>query len=131
LNVAALDAAFIAAVKAILSAVGVSGTLTRIVTSYEAEDDEEHEADPVTYTALSSPPMRYKKKEVDGESILSTDFKVYVSPEMTDSDGATATVEPDKRYDRLTLNGVSYAIQDLDSLWSGDQVAAYVLQLRA
>lgn len=74
-----------------------------------------------------SPPVRYKKKDINGTTIQSDDFKVYIAG--SDWDDAFPG-EPPRPDEIVTINNIVVRILDPGPIYSGDLVAAYAIHCR-
>ena len=76
----------------------------------------------VNTTRKISPPEPYDKKFVDGSTIQSEDLQTYVA-------GSGLTFTPVNGM-QVTVQTVIYNIKSVQTLMSGTQIAAYLLQIR-
>ena len=74
-----------------------------------------------------SPPLRYKKMDIDGSTIQSHDMYVIISGEDWDVAYPSATPQAN---DSLIINSENFIVINPDLIYSGEQVAAYKIQVR-
>ena len=119
---ALLDAPMRDMAVALIDAFGVSSTLRRTATSYAPKDGADI-ASTTDYTVNASPPEDYDVSEIDGTVIKTNDFKTAVAAKGL-------AVEPDPGKDVFLFGGVTYKIISVKKVYSGAQIAAFVLQCR-
>jgi hypothetical protein len=118
-----LDAPMKVVAQTVVSAL-VTGKaiLRRRTTSYNRTTGVESVTE-VDHEVKVSPSMGYKLSEIDGRSILRGDFRVILP-------AAELEVEPDPLTDLLVRGGLAYKVISAHPISSGDENAAFVLQLR-
>lgn len=122
---ALLDGPVKAAVDAVLGVLGISVTLSRMseAGNYDPITGSEGLGTASTAVFKASPPTRYKHNQVDGTRIRMNDLQIILATK-------DQTVVPDPATDTLLIAGVSYTIVDVESIYTGDEAAAYTLQIR-
>ncbi len=103
-------------------------TFTRVTRIHDPRTDRESPTT-TTGTFKISPPERFNTGRVDGSTILATDLMSLVSAKDLDDDGFDMTPADDATI-TVEFGGVTYAVVGVGSVYSGDLVAAYELQLR-
>jgi hypothetical protein len=133
----ALDAEMAAAVLEVLAEIGVTAVLSSV--SRGTSSGGVRSPDVVTDTTLlASPPISMSAARAKANSsgrvigltsgeVIATDLYVLIG---TTSTAGAAITPPTPRHDRFTIAGVTYAIWQVASIYSGDDVAVYELQLR-
>lgn len=74
-----------------------------------------------------SPPVQYKKADVDGTNVQADDFKVYIPGPDWDAAFSGESMKPNEQ---LTLNGIPVRIIEPNPIYSGDLIAVYAAQCR-
>ena len=74
-----------------------------------------------------SPPVRYKQKDIDGTSIQSDDFKVFIAGADWDAAFPGEELKPNEV---LILNGITVRVLEPNPVYSGDLIALYAMQCR-
>lgn len=118
------DDRFLAVANNIVDKFGIPATLT-------IKNEDEGNYNPVTMeftedrTEVSvdkvSPPIKYSKEEIDGSLIQVNDFKVYVPRGVIQDVSNTDTIE---------LNGIKAIVKGTMPVYSGEEVAVWILQCR-
>lgn len=124
------DVSFRALAQKLVAKFGVStGTYTLITHGTMNDDTNKVEGSTTNAQVITmSPPVSYKKEDIDGSLILSDDFKVYIAaPDFETAFGANAKVQTD---DIVLINGITARVIEANPIYSGEQVAAYAVQLR-
>ena len=114
------------------SLIGTLGTSAVTITRKEGDYDPATDQDATTTTTIAiniSPPAPFKQEQVDGSAILSSDLMCYVSASDLDDESFDVTLGTNVTLS-LEYDGKEYAIVAIKEMRSGDQVAAYELQLR-
>lgn len=112
------DIKFAAVAQKLLDKFGVNGSVIE-----KAEGVLDVETGDVVSLAITtdvrvSPPIAYKGIEVDETTVLTHDMKVYM-----DSSGSIDV----KAGDEVIVSGLMSTIKGVDSIYSGDDAAIYVL----
>lgn len=112
--------------------IGTLGTqpaaFTRVTRVYDALADSEAETTDTAQIAMT-PPAPFKREFVDGTTVLATDLESIVAAK--DVDDSSFTLDPDAHTTMtVAFGGKTYKIVSVTRVYSGDQVAAYRVQLR-
>jgi hypothetical protein len=110
------DIKFAAVVLKILTKSGVDGSLVTRAAGVFDPALGTLVATEVTTSARLSPPLAHQGSEVDGTTILSSDSLVYVA--------GTIAITP-KAGDEVLISGLRSTIKSVNSLYSGEDIAAY------
>lgn len=115
----ALDIEMAAAVLEILDDLGVPATITTTTTGgYDTATGLLSNTVVATPILKVSPPITYEGHEIDGTLVLADDFKVIVKYDVA------IDVKP---ADDILINGLSAEIKRVDPMYSGEDVAAWML----
>ncbi len=121
----ALDTALVPMVTDLLDDVGVTATLTRVTQGeYDGIANVRTPNTMATQTVKASPPEKHVAEKSDGTSVVKTSLATYIG--STDTSGVAVT-EPTPKVDRILISGATYRIVWVETLRSGDSVAAYQL----
>lgn len=118
----ALDDKIVPKVNAVLTKVGISGTITESAGTFTPSTGAVSGGGTVHSGVTFSPPAPYRKVLV-GDQYLAGDAVSYVK-------GPTALGFTPKIGWRAAVGGVDYLIVGVSDLRSGDSIAAFELQLR-
>jgi hypothetical protein len=112
----------------IASVFGPTVTISRTTRTYDPAAGTDSET-VSAYSVKVAPPESYSSGLMgrEGSLVQAGDVKLLV-PSRSLPSGFGA---PSAESDTVTLGGVEYAVVAVSSVWSGEQVAAYELQLRA
>lgn len=119
-----LDLKILPAVLSALSKVGISATIRN---SADASDYDPSTGSvtftPTEYTnQIVAPPQRYNRRYVDGDTILAEDTYTFIA-------GSGLAFVPSPGWE-VDLSSETWKVVSVQFLRSGDDVAAYKLQLR-
>ena len=78
-------------------------------------------------TVPMSPPVDYKKGDIDGTNIQEDDFIIYIAGADWDDAFPAEELKP---HELLTVNGISTRVIQPNPIYSGDLIAAYAAQCR-
>jgi len=81
------------------------------------------------YPLRAVPPSEFEYSTIDGVNVVHGDMKLLLP--AADSDGNDVVVEPSAETDVLIFDNRRWKIVRVMRIWSGEQVAAYELQVRA
>ena len=119
-----LDITALAAVTRILDKLGVPATLTnRVEGAYDPNTGETAVTETVIAVPKASPPLRYSIPEVNGTTVLRSDYKVII--------GRADNITDIGVNDEITINGITGTVIAVDPIWSGEEIAAWILQCRS
>jgi len=119
---AALDTLFRKLTKSVLASLGVDGIIFRETETYDPVTGDNVSAS-VNTTVRASPPSDYTYQYKEASLQLGTTAWVIV--------GALGlAIEPDPKTDRYLFDGFDFKVVRADPIYSGDEVAAYVLHLK-
>lgn len=122
----ALDIEFADSVDEILDVFGIASVWTVESGAYSAGSGSITTSSTKNHKPRVTPPQAYSERLVDANAILSTDAFIYVS-------GRGLCFTP-KRYQtvKIKTDGVdkTWTVWDFDRLVSGDDIAAFKVQLR-
>lgn len=103
-------------------------TFTRTVRYYDPDVDEEVSSSTTASLAMT-PPAPFETRRVDGSNILSTDTMSIVA--AADVDAVSFDFEQGSNVSlKVDIDGTIYSVVGINKLQSGDQSAAFELQLR-
>ena len=112
----------------LLGTLGISATVKlRPDTTYDPGTGNEAELIPAEITVKAAPPESYSIREIDNSNILTGDIKTTIG--SYDLDFANVTKEELERAE-LIINNEALRIVIANPLISGNDIAAYELQLR-
>jgi len=117
-----LDAKIIPKVLAVLDKYGTNATFTAQVATYNPATRSVSGGTPAPKVWKMAPPSPYAKNLLDGDAIRIEDLSTVIA-----ASGITFT--PAIGMDVL-FNALTYKIVSINTLRSGDDIAAYELQLR-
>lgn len=119
---ALLDSIMRDAVQTILQTVNGPGLIHRTVKQYDPLTGSDTETT-TPYTPNISPPLNYNNHEVDGKTIVTGDVKFIV-------EAKGLTIELDPKTDKIIHAGVTWDIVRVKPVYSGAEIAAYIVQAR-
>lgn len=121
-----LDGPFRSLAKTLIGTLGASATLTRTTPGeYDPISGLSGMPRTTNYSVKISPPERYSRQDVaTGQgAIQQDDFRVLVA-------ASALSIEPSAQTDTLRVAGTVFKVIALAPVYSGDQVAAYEMQVR-
>lgn len=124
------DVKFRALARKLIAKFGVTtGTYTRVIAGGMNDDTNKVEGSTTDTQPLPmSPPIRYDQAEIDGTNIKYDDFIIYIAaPDFEEAFDPALKVIPE---DIIEVNGVTVRVIKPDPIYSGEQVAAYKIQVR-
>ncbi len=118
-----LDVSALATANRLLDKFGISAILTAKPTNgFDPLTGEvSSSSTPITIPKVS-PPLAYASSEIDGSNIIVGDYKVIVA--RSDS------VSSIDRGDRIEVNGRDGVVVNTNEVWSGEEIAIWILQCR-
>lgn len=103
---------------------GVTGAVTVLTPgTYDPATDTQLAGSSTDVSVSASPPLKYKKSEIDGTSILRGDSFVIIP-------ASDLVVDFFNNMSKYGANGETFTIIMKEEIWSGDEISAYKLQLR-
>jgi hypothetical protein len=121
----ALDAAFRSLASTLIGAFSSTpATYARAAAPrYDPREGQELVFAPVTYSIKITPPLPYRKSEVNGTTVQATDLRCYISAK-------DLPIEPDPRTDSLTWKGFAFQVISASPVGTADANVLIELQLR-
>lgn len=116
-----LDTKIVSKIKAVLDKYGTDARFqgNATYTYNHATGENEAAGAAIDTTVKAAPPYEYSSFEVDDKNILRQDLKTIIRGDFAPEQGQTCTIA-----------GTMFKIIHVEPVYSGDDVAAYMLQLR-
>jgi len=118
-----LDAKVVPKVASVLNRVGVSATLlTRDSPAFDVEHGDVIHGGETETSVTISPLLEYTEDTIDGDVVLRGDCYCFIAGQ-----GLAVTPTEDTK---VAVSGQTWQVVSIETLRSGDDIAAYRLQLR-
>jgi hypothetical protein len=118
----ALDSTFGPLAKNLIGKFGKRATLRRVTSAFSAATGRNTESTADT-TVVVTPPAPFARKYIDNTSVLEGDAQCSVARQGL-------AVVPTAATDKLIVDGVTWTIVGVESVYSGELVAMYTLHIR-
>ena len=114
----------------LLAKFGIAGSLTiKDDINYNPSDGSSTDTQGTTFVVQVTPALQYSTRDIDGTNILKSDLYCFISPEDLALD--ISIITPGQlNHSAIEINDKCYNIVAVQSIYSGEQNAAYKLQLR-
>lgn len=123
----ALDEAFRQVGESLIGALGASATLTLDENDWDPASGVETSPEETPIPITISPPAAYTAQEIDGTVVQVDDMKASAAAKKLEELGVNGV---DLNKYRLTAGGSTFRIVRAFPVYSGDQVALWMMQLR-
>ena len=124
----AFDTKFRKLAKKLLKKFGITtGSYTQITTGVMNDDTNTVTNTENTLQIQMSPPLGYSQQDQALETIQSDDYKIFIAG--PDWDDKFPTAQPEVN-DRIVLPFGSFTVVFIKPIYSGEQIAAYQIQVR-
>lgn len=120
---AALDTLLRSISEDLIAQLGTTATLHTSTRSFSVATGQVTVSD-VNTTVQCTPPFPYEKERIDGTIVQSGDAETLIAAK-------TLATAPVAEKDELTFAGIRWKVIAVNPVYSGDEVAVYVLQLRS